>query len=437
MGEYPVTSSAQYKFLFTTFDGGGNVAPIMTVVERLIERGHDVRVMSDHVNRDEAEAAGAEFTAWQRAPSKPVRSRDLDARDWAAPTPEQGLREMVEHFLCGLALAYASDLIAEIENRPADLVVNFDMVLGVMTGCEARRQKLALLSTCISMFPLPGIPPFGAGLRPARTESERALHAEIATAATALFDSGLPTLNAARSTLGLAPLDHVLDQANAAQLRLLGTSRAFDFVSSELPSYVRYVGPLIRDPVWAEPWLSPWRANDPRPLVVVGFSTSFQNHAACLQRLIDACSALPVRVLVTLGGSIRRDELRPAPNTAIVNSAPHSIVLCEASLVVTHGGHGTVMTALMHRLPLLVLPHGRDQGDNAVRVTERGAGLSLNPEASTDVMRSALSRLIGEPSFRLGAKRLGDAVAHEVETSRVLEELEGVAATAVPRVGQP
>ena len=433
-----MASSARHKFLFTTFDGGGNVAPIMTVVERLIERGHDVRVMSDRVNRDEAEAAGAEFTAWQRAPSKPVRSPELDARDWAAPTPEQGLREMVEHFLCGLALAYASDLIAEIDQRPADLVVNFDMVLGVMTGCEARRQKLALLSTCISMFPLPGIPPFGAGLRPARTEPERALHAEIAAAATALFDSGLPTLNAARSTLGLAPLDHVLDQANAAQLRLLGTSRAFDFVSSELPSYVRYVGPLIRDPVWAEPWLSPWRADDARPLVVVGFSTSFQNHAACLQRLIDACAALPVRVLVTLGGSIRRDELRPAPNTAIVNSAPHNIVLREASLVVTHGGHGTVMTALMHRLPLLVLPHGRDQGDNAVRVTERGAGLSLNPDASTDVMRSALSRLIGEPSFRLGAKRLGDAVAHEVETSRVLEELEGIAAaTAVPCAGQP
>ena len=142
---------------------------------------------------------------------------------------------MVELFLCGLALAYAEDVIAELERRSADLVVNFDMVLGVMTGCEARRQKLALLSTCISMFPLPGIPPFGAGLAPAKNDADRALHSDIAAAASRLFDSGLQTLNAARAALGLAPLAHVLDQANAAQLRLLGTARAFDFQSRARP----------------------------------------------------------------------------------------------------------------------------------------------------------------------------------------------------------
>ena len=198
-------TTAPLDFLFTTFDGGGNVSPIMAVIEKLISRGHRVRVMSDEVNRDEAESAGAEFIAWHRAPSKPVRDRDLDARDWAAPTPEQGLREMVELFLCGLALAYAEDVIAELERRSADLVVNFDMVLGVMTGCEARRQKLALLSTCISMFPLPGIPPFGAGLAPAKNDADRALHSDIAAAASRLFDSGLQTLNAARAALGLPP----------------------------------------------------------------------------------------------------------------------------------------------------------------------------------------------------------------------------------------
>ena len=140
--------------------------------------------------------------------------------------------------------------------------------------------------------------------------------------------------------------------------------------------------------------------------------------------MIDACADLRVRVLVTLGGSILRDELRPAANTVIVDSAPHNIILRDAALVVTHGGHGTVMTALIHRVPMLVLPHGRDQGDNAVRVTERGAGLSLAPTASSDEMRAALRRLLVEPSFRLAARRLGDAVAQEVGSSRVIEELE-------------
>jgi UDP:flavonoid glycosyltransferase YjiC (YdhE family) len=86
------------------------------------------------------------------------------------------------------------------------------------------------------------------------------------------------------------------------------------------------------------------------------------------------------------------------------------------------------MTALMHRVPMLVLPHGRDQGDNAVRITERGAGLSLAPTASTEEIRAALDRLLNEPAFRFAAKRLGDAVAQEVEHSRVVEELETFAA---------
>ena len=64
-------TTAPLDFLFTTFDGGGNVSPIMAVIEKLISRGHRVRVMSDEVNRDEAESAGAEFIAWHRAPSSP------------------------------------------------------------------------------------------------------------------------------------------------------------------------------------------------------------------------------------------------------------------------------------------------------------------------------------------------------------------------------
>jgi UDP:flavonoid glycosyltransferase YjiC (YdhE family) len=243
------------------------------------------------------------------------------------------------------------------------------------------------------------------------------------------MDTGLPALNAARAELGLAPLAHVADQINAVAMRFLGTARAFDFPSTEeLPKNVRYVGPLIKDPAWAKPWRSPWPASDTRPLVLVSFSTGFQNHVECLQRVIDACADLPVRVLVTLGGAVFENEMRPTANTAVVASAPHDVVMREAALVVNHGGHGTVMTALMHRLPQLVIPHGRDQGDNAVRITERGAGLSLPNTASTEEVCAALQRLLNEPAFAAGARKLGDAVAREVEQSTLIPDLEALAA---------
>jgi MGT family glycosyltransferase len=253
------------------------------------------------------------------------------------------------------------------------------------------------------------------------------MHAEVARACAGLFDSGLPSLNAARASLGLGPLEHVTDQFRAAEVELLATSRAFDFPCTALPERVRYVGPQLGDPNWARHWASPWPKSDTRPMVTVAFSTTFQNHTGVLQNVIDALASLPVRVLVTLGGSIKAGDLRPSDNCVLVESAPHSIVMRESAFVITHGGHGTVMRALASRAPMLIIPHGRDQNDNAVRVTERGAGLSLMPGAPVEMIRAACGRLLKEPSFREAARRLGDLVAAEAQNSTVVQELESAA----------
>jgi MGT family glycosyltransferase len=417
------------NFLFATWEGGGNVTPVLAGVRRLADRGHRVRILGEACNRREIEAAGGRFVPWTRAPNRARRTPDSQtARDWAEPTPQDGLLAVIRDVWCGPALAYAQDVVEELGREAADLVVTNEALFGVMAGCERAGQRFVVLSPNISLAPLPGVPPLGPGLAPARSAEERATHAEIARAVATMFDSGLPALNAARAALGLGPLGHVLDQLGAAALELLATSRAFDFPCEALPSRVRYVGPQLGDPHWAGSWTSPWPASDSRPLVVVGFSTTFQDHAAVLQRVIDALAPLPVRVLVTLGGSIDATELEPPGNCVVVESAPHAVVMREAALVITHGGHGTVMRALASRVPMLVIPHGRDQNDNAARVTERGAGLSLVPDASTADIRAACAQLLGEPAFRAAARRLGDRVAADAESSTLVAELEAAAA---------
>lgn len=416
------------SFLFASFEGGGSVTPMLGVVRRLRARGHRVRVMLEHCNRPEVEAAGAILIPWTRAPNRPVRDPDSEyIRDWAEPTPQEGMAHALDALIVGPALAYAQDVIAELAREPADLVVSSDLILGVPLGCEAVGQRVALLAMNLSMFPMPGIPPMGPGLPPARTEEERALHAAITEGTHALLDTRLPVLNAARAALGLAPLAHVAQQLEVASPLLLATARAFDFAPDVLPPGMAYLGPDLSEPVWAEPWASPFAPDDRRPLALVSFSTTFQNHGGALQRVIDAIAGLPMRAVVTLGGSIRRGALRGAGNVALVESAPHHAILAEAALVVTHGGHGTVMKALSHGRPLLVLPHGRDQADNAVRVTERGAGLSLPPSAGVAEIRAALARLLEEPGFTGAAIALGAAVVREAEISPVAEMLEAEA----------
>jgi UDP:flavonoid glycosyltransferase YjiC (YdhE family) len=262
------------------------------------------------------------------------------------------------------------------------------------------------------------------------------MHAAITAGLMGLLDHGLPAVNATRARLGLPPLDHLVDQAKAANATLLCTAKAFDFAPKTPAPNVRYVGPQLDQPSWALSWTSPWPANEDRPLVVVGFSTTFQNHVGVLQRIADALGRLPVRGLITLGDTVYPWEIDAPENVMLVHSAPHDAVMREAAVVVTHGGHGTVVRALAHRRPLLVIPHGRDQNDNAVRVTWRGAGLSLTPDAPTEAILDALQRLLNEPAFAEAARSLGGRVAAEIADSDVVETLEALVGARVPETCQ-
>ena len=107
--------------------------------------------------------------------------------------------------------------------------------------------------------------------------------------------------------------------------------------------------------------------------------------------------------------------------------APHSEVLRHASAVVTHAGHGTVIKSLAAGVPVVALPLGRDQLDNAARVAHHGAGLRLKPKASSDDIATAVGRVLNEPSFAASAERMAAAIAAETAGDLAVQELEELA----------
>ncbi|MXO59367.1 glycosyltransferase [Altererythrobacter salegens] len=412
------------KFLVTTWEGGGSVGPALTVARKLVDAGHDVRVMSDECNRPESEKTGARFVPWTRAPSRADRNRDSElVRDWAGATPAEGLGQVMKDLTAGRAADYAEDVIAELRREPADLVVGSELILGVELGCEVARQPCVVLACNSVMFPITGAPQAG----PPMSAEQQAAMAPMIEEMMATFAEATSVFNEARAHFDLPPLDNMWDQVLVAKQTLLGISRTFDFGAEDTGDHFAYVGPQLDEANWTESWQSPWPEDDQRPLVLVGFSTTFQNHISVLQRVIDALASFPVRVLVTLGPTIAAEELTPAPNTRLVASAPHGAVMKEATLVVTHGGHGTVARALLHKLPMLVIPHGRDQDGNAARVAAHGAGLMLPPAAETGEIAAAIDCLLGDPEFAASAAILGTAVAREALESDVVAQLEALA----------
>src|SRR5204862_187242 len=119
---------------------------------------------------------------------------------------------------------------------------------------------------------------------PARNALERARDWLVKTIAMREFGKGTSAFNETRQALGLPRLDHPFDQLKSLARILVMTSDAFDFHSTDPMPGLTYVGPALDDPAWTERWTSPWERGDRRPLVLVGFSTTFQNQPAGLSR---------------------------------------------------------------------------------------------------------------------------------------------------------
>ncbi len=416
------------RYLFAIIDGGGTVPADTSVIRALVARGHDVRVLADRVLAPDIQTTGAEHIPWDRAPQRP----DLDPesviiRDWDTKTPFQAFARARDGVMIGPAALFAADVRAELQRRPADVVVGNFFVFGAQIAAEAEAVPFAFLVSNLLSFPGSNTPPLGPGLKPARGPLGRTRDRAINRMTARLFDKGLDQLNEVRRENRLEPIASVLENFERADRLLLLTSRAFEYESFSPPPNVRVVGPRLDDPVWAGGWTPP-PGDD--PLVLVGMSSTYMDHADVLQRATTALGELPVRGLVTTGPSIPIESIDAPANVSVVERAPHSEVLRHAAAIVTHAGHGTVIKALAAGVPVVALPLGRDQLDNAARVAHHGAGVRLKPQAGADAIARAVRLVIEEPSFRANAGRIAEAIAAETAEDRAAEELERLAGGA-------
>lgn len=413
------------SFLFVLWEGGGNVPPILGLARRLVARGHRVHVISDPCNASEARATGATFAAYTSAPHRHDKhAASMLVKDFAARDAGAAFRVFLDTIACGPALAYAQDVGAELAQFPADVMVVNELLFGGLFAAEQAGLPCAMVIPGTYTLPAPGMPP--PGMFPARGVRGWMVDRIARVVVKRMLAAGTPALQHARHRLGLPPLKHPLDYIEQLDRVLLLTSRAFEF-SARFPANLRLVGPILDDPRWAESWASPWPHDHPDPLVVVAFSTTFQGHQNLVQRVIGALAGWPVRGLVTLGPALDQADFQAPPNVALCDAAPHGQVLPHASAVVTHAGHGTVIRALAHGVPLVCLPIGRDQPGNAARVTYHQAGMRLAQMASVKAIRSAIQRVVGDSQFRVAAQLLGQRIRAEGEADAAIAELEQLA----------
>ena len=131
--------------------------------------------------------------------------------------------------------------------------------------------------------------------------------------------------------------------------------------------------------------------------------------------------------MITTGLAVEPQEIQAPPNVEVVQAAPHRQVLAEASVVVTHAGHGTVLKALAAGVPLVCVPMGRDQKDNTVRVIRFGAGVRISKKATPNQIAAAVSKILENPNYASAARRFAAVLAWEAaNVPSAADEAEGL-----------
>jgi MGT family glycosyltransferase len=180
-----------------------------------------------------------------------------------------------------------------------------------------------------------------------------------------------------------------------------------------LPATAHPLHPLVLEAA-TDATAPPWIAYlSPAPTVYFTLGTVFNLESGDLfSRVLAGLRDLPVNLIVTVGPHMDPAEFGPQPaHVRIEQYIPQALLLPHCDVVVSHAGSGSLIGALAHGLPSLLIPMGADQPLNAARCQALGAAHVLDAVTLTSASaREAVSALLADPKYRRAAKRLHDEI---------------------------
>jgi UDP:flavonoid glycosyltransferase YjiC (YdhE family) len=347
------------------------------------------------------------------------------ARPWMAPKVE------ALGFRC---FAAGTDLGLAPERRPlAKVDVEREMgAVGVGFGRRIARERAAdVLALCGAWRPdllVCEELDFGAMVAGERLGLPHATLLVIAAGRFVRPELVAEPLNEVRAEHGLPP-DPALE-APGRHLVLSPFPPSFRDPSAALPATTHAFRPPASDA--SEEEAPAWLAGlDGAPIVYFTLGTVFNLESGDLfQRVIAGLRELPIQLVVTVGRDLDPAELGPQPaSVRIERYVPQAALLPRCALVVSHGGSGSVMGALAHGLPMVLVPLGADQPLNAARCAALGVARVLDAaELTPEAVGAAASAMLADPGPRRAAARLRDEIAALPGTEHAVRLLEGLAA---------
>jgi UDP:flavonoid glycosyltransferase YjiC (YdhE family) len=159
------------------------------------------------------------------------------------------------------------------------------------------------------------------------------------------------------------------------------------------------------------------------PIVFTLGSTAVSHPGNFYQASAEAALRLGKRAVLIGSGDLQTGSSQILE----IPYAPYSMVFPHASVIVHQGGSGTTGQAMRAGRPMLFVPFGWDQPDNAARVERFGAALSIaRNEYSPGTAYKMLNRLLNEIQFTERAAKLGQALTLQNGIQEACDAVEGL-----------
>lgn len=421
------------RVVFTTWGSFGDLHPFMALALELQARGHTSVIATSPLYREKVEAAGIVFHPVRpdlpppdAAGSAEIIRRVSNAR-WG---PSYLFRELlVPH----LHETYADTLAAVTADGGADLLVSHQVPL--TAPLVAEKTGIKWISSVL--FPIAFASAYDPPTPP-QLPVLRTIALTHPSVARTLFGFGKWTTKSwfkpvqqMRQELGLPGKGNPIFEGQHSPTRVLALfSKLLARIQPDFPSNTIITGFPFYDRQDGEP-PSPELLrflDEGEPPILFTLGSSLVWIARDFYRVsIEAAQELGKRALLLIGDKRNLPQTELPVGIAAFDYAPHNLVMPRASVIVHQGGIGTTGQALRAGQPMLVVPFGQDQPDNARRCVRLGVGRTLSRSGFT-VHRvvSELSELLNNPAYREQAAKVGQRVRDEDGSKTACDAIEEV-----------
>ena len=410
-------------FVLAAMGSAGDVNPMIALGRGLLERGHQVSIMTNQHFADYVTRTGLSFIGLGDAAQYQQVMQNPDL--WH---PVRSFNIVARFAMLGV-LEESYNILRQMHPDETVIVAAGIFLAGHVVR-EAQGMRHLTIHLQPSLFRSVYDPPVLGGYRLPDWLPHAVKRAYFNFLDKNVIDRRLaPELNAFRAKLGLPPVQHILGDQQHSPQGNLGLFPDWyappppDWPAVELTGFIQYdAAEQAAMPPDVATFL---RVGEP-PIVFTPGSANLQARSF-FHESVSAAQLLGRRALLVSPYAEQIPDNLP-PSVMHVPFAPFSELLPLTAGLVYHGGIGTLAQAIAAGIPHLVTPYGHDQPDNARRLQVLGVGDSLSPGRYTArAVADKLNHLLTDTAVQRNCQQYSQQIDFQSALDSACETVERLA----------